>query len=102
MTEDSKEGKKARRGSDHDAITSDALFDILEESIRTIWRFIRADKNANAAVRKRRSRGKEAEVLQDPADLDLLHQVRNELQKVKALFFLSLSHTRYVFGMNFR
>ncbi|PON42682.1 Ribosomal protein [Parasponia andersonii] len=80
IREDSKERKKARRrGRDIDAITSDMILEILEESIRTIWRFIRADKYANNLVPKSR-RGIEVE-LQDPADSDLLVTVQTELQK---------------------
>lgn len=56
------------------------ILEILEESIRTIWRFIRADKYAHHLVPKIR-RGIEIE-LQDPADSDLLMTVQTDLQKV--------------------
>ncbi|XP_062106655.1 uncharacterized protein LOC133817997 [Humulus lupulus] len=81
IREDSKERKRARRkGKDSDAITSDMILEILEESIRTIWRFIRADKYAQNLAPKHRRGVVEVE-LQDPADSDLLVTVQTELQK---------------------
>ncbi|XP_028780541.1 uncharacterized protein LOC114736826 isoform X2 [Neltuma alba] len=78
--DNAKDKKKIRkRDSDDDAITSGMLVEILEESIRTIWRFIRADKDAcNLALRGAKENQTE---LQDPADAELLAQVRAELQK---------------------
>lgn len=61
------------------------LLEILEESIRTIWRFIRADKYAHTAVFKCQ-RGTEAE-LQDPADSNLLMEIQTNLQKVRHFVF---------------
>ncbi|KAJ7970983.1 Ribosomal protein L34Ae [Quillaja saponaria] len=68
-----------RRGEDDDAITSDKLVEILEESIRIIWHFIRADKDANNTLKSlRETHGK----LQDPAtDADLLAEIIADLQK---------------------
>lgn len=76
-----KDRKKMRkRDTDEDAITSGMLVEILEESIRTIWRFIRADKDAsNVTVKGVKENQTE---LQDPADSELLAEVRAELQKV--------------------
>ncbi|KAE9612655.1 hypothetical protein Lal_00005870 [Lupinus albus] len=63
---------------DKDVITSQKLLEILEESIRTIWCFIRADKDASKGTR-------EIQVeLQDPADSDFLKEIRAQLlQKEK-------------------
>lgn len=76
-----KDKKKFRKsGDDNDAITSDMLVEILEESIRTIWRFIRADKDASSlTIKGLREHHVE---LQDPADSQLLIDIRMDLQKV--------------------
>jgi len=72
--------KFSKREEDKDAITSDMLVEILEESIRTIWRFIRADKDASSLALKGL---KENEVqLQDPSNSELLVEIRTDLQKV--------------------
>jgi hypothetical protein len=72
--------KYRKREIDNDAITSDMLVEILEESIRTIWRFIRGDKDASNLKIKCL---KEHHVqLQDPADTQLLLEIRMDLQKV--------------------
>ncbi|KAK9925086.1 hypothetical protein M0R45_033427 [Rubus argutus] len=81
IREDSmKEKKKARKKGkdDADAIRSDILVEILQESIRTIWRFIRTDKRASTqnACRKR-SRVE----LEDSLDPKLLVEVQADLQK---------------------
>ncbi|KAK6913254.1 Protein of unknown function DUF1666 [Dillenia turbinata] len=74
-----KEKSKARRrGKGDDAITSDMLVEIMEESIRIFWRFVRADKDASHVIKV--SRGTQPE-LQDPADLDLLMEIGANLQK---------------------
>ena len=64
------------------------LFEILEESIRTIWRFIKADKYAHSMVQKSR-RAKEIE-FQDPADLDLFVELQAELQKVNLVSLIGI------------
>lgn len=76
-----KDRKKFRkREVDNYAITSDMLVEILEESIRTIWRFIRADKDASNLTNKSL---KEHQVeLQDPVDSQILVEIRMDLQKV--------------------
>jgi hypothetical protein len=72
--------KYRKREIDNDAITSDMLVETLEESIRTIWRFIRGDKDASNLKIKCL---KEHHVqLQDPADTQLLLEIRMDLQKV--------------------
>ncbi|KAL2335514.1 hypothetical protein Fmac_016727 [Flemingia macrophylla] len=71
------EEKFKTRDGDKDEITSDMLVEILEESIRMIWRFIRADKDACSLIHKR-----EIQVeLQDPADSEFLMVIQTELQK---------------------
>lgn len=67
--------KKERTGRDDGAITIDIVIEILEESMRIIWKFIRADKDAS----NRRDTQVE---LQDPADSVLLKEVQTDLQKV--------------------
>ncbi|CAK8540626.1 unnamed protein product [Lathyrus sativus] len=75
-----KDRKKLRkREVDNDAITSDMLVEILEESIRTIWRFIRGDKDAsNLTIKSLKEHHVE---LQDPADSQLLVEILTDLQK---------------------
>ncbi|WRX20463.1 Protein of unknown function DUF1666 - like 4 [Theobroma cacao] len=74
-----KDKRKARRkGRDDDAITSDMLVEIMEESIRIFWRFVRADKVANIVIPQSR-KGTQVEPL-DPADLELLVEVQTSLQ----------------------
>ncbi|KAK6928193.1 Protein of unknown function DUF1666 [Dillenia turbinata] len=70
--------KARRRGKGNDAITSDMLVENMEESIRIFWRFVRADKDANHVMKG--LRGIQLE-LQDPADSDLLMEIRTNLQK---------------------
>ncbi|XP_022741609.1 uncharacterized protein LOC111293123 [Durio zibethinus] len=82
IREDSmKDKRKARRRrrEDDDAITSDMLVEIMEESIRIFWRFVRADKDANIVIQKTR-KGTQVEPL-EPADLELLAEVQTSLQK---------------------
>ncbi|XAR51742.1 hypothetical protein NMG60_11006460 [Bertholletia excelsa] len=77
-TKDKKKGIKRRERGEY-TITSDLLVETIEESIRIFWRFIRADKDCSNAIGKCRT-GAPAE-LQDPADLDLLMEVRANVQK---------------------
>ncbi|XP_015879452.3 uncharacterized protein LOC107415607 isoform X2 [Ziziphus jujuba] len=81
IRDSSKDKRKGRKkGTDNGAITGDMLLEILEESIRTIWRFIRADKHAHTAAVLKCRRVTEAE-LQDPADSKLLMEIQTDLQK---------------------
>lgn len=85
VAEDSKKDKKARmKMKDEYAITSDMLVEIMEESIRIFWRFVRADKDANIMIQKSR-KGTQIEP-QDALDLGLLAEVRASLQKVHNFF----------------
>ncbi|XP_011010601.1 PREDICTED: uncharacterized protein LOC105115419 isoform X3 [Populus euphratica] len=77
---DSMKDKKARRkGRDDDSITSDMLVEIMEESIRIFWRFVRSDKDAQNVISKGR-KGTQIEP-QDPTELELLTEVRTSFQK---------------------
>lgn len=84
--------KKAKRiGKDmDDAIGSDLLVEILQESIRTMWRFIRADKSANTADACRKRSKLE---LEDSLDPKLLAEVQADLQKVS---YTTITLTCYV------
>ncbi|CBI22220.3 unnamed protein product, partial [Vitis vinifera] len=77
MREDSlKEQKRARRkGPDNDTITSDMLVEIMEESIRIFWRFVRADK-----LESKGRKGTHVE-LQNPEESQLFIEIRTSLQK---------------------
>uniref|UniRef100_A0A5B7BJ40 Ribosomal protein L34Ae n=1 Tax=Davidia involucrata TaxID=16924 RepID=A0A5B7BJ40_DAVIN len=81
IREDSSEGrKKARRREKGEyAITSDMLVEIMEESIRIFWRLVRADKDCTNLIVKGQ-KGNQVE-LHDPADSELLMEVRKNLQK---------------------
>ncbi|XP_022845199.1 uncharacterized protein LOC111368185 [Olea europaea var. sylvestris] len=71
-----KDKKKARKkDTDEYIITSDMLVEIVEESIRIFWRFVRADKSCTSAS------AKEKPELHNPEDLELLMEVRKSLQK---------------------
>ncbi|XP_024038194.1 uncharacterized protein LOC18039182 isoform X1 [Citrus clementina] len=86
IREDSKKDKKARmKMKDEYAITSDMLVEIMEESIRIFWRFVRVDKDANIMIQKSR-KGTQIEP-QDALDLGLLAEVRTSLQKVHNFSF---------------
>ncbi|KAL4354582.1 hypothetical protein GQ457_06G041990 [Hibiscus cannabinus] len=78
---DKRKGRRKGRDNDDDddAITSDRLVEIMEESIRIFWRFIRADKDANVVIKNSR-KGTQVEPL-EPADLELLAEVQTSLQK---------------------
>ncbi|KAF9684187.1 hypothetical protein SADUNF_Sadunf04G0091900 [Salix dunnii] len=80
FAEDSMKGKRARRkGKDGDSITSDMLVEIMEESIRIFWQFLRSDKDAEIVISKGR-KGTQIEP-QDPTERELLTGVRTSLQK---------------------
>ncbi|KAJ6926905.1 hypothetical protein NC651_011105 [Populus alba x Populus x berolinensis] len=80
IREDSMKDKKARgKGKDGDSITSDMLVEIMEESIRIFWQFVRSDKDADNVISKGR-KGTQIEP-QDPTELELLTEVRTSLQK---------------------
>lgn len=83
IREDSFKNKtKARlREKGEYAITSDMLVEILEESIRSFWRFVRADKGCNCYnVIVKGLKGASVE-LQNDEDSDLFKEVQKNLQK---------------------
>lgn len=86
IAEDStKDKKKVRmKARDEYAITSDVLVEIMEESIRIFWRFVRADKDANFSSYKGQKRTQIEP--QDAMDLELLAEVRASLQRVTIFF----------------
>ena len=91
-----KDKRKARRKRrDDDAITSDMLVEIMEESIRIFWRFVRADKDANIVIHKTR-KGTQVEPL-EPDGLELLAEVQTNLQKVSFQQLLSKADKNGVF-----
>ncbi|XP_022132273.1 uncharacterized protein LOC111005168 [Momordica charantia] len=71
--------RKARRVIDHEneAITSDMLVEILQESIRIIWQFIRSDKDQATLKRSKKFQVE----LQDPVDEQLLMEIQADLHK---------------------
>ncbi|CAN1845069.1 hypothetical protein LINPERHAP1_LOCUS37706 [Linum perenne] len=82
IREDGSKDKKARRREkDAGTITSDELVEILEESIRIMWRFIRTDKDANSASVKLRKKGTQIQSGEDPARVELFTEVYTSLQK---------------------
>ncbi|XP_043725050.1 uncharacterized protein LOC122671726 [Telopea speciosissima] len=79
IKEDSlKDKKKARRG-DKDAITIAMLMEIIEKSMQIFWDFVRADKEEANMILKGLLRTQVE--LQNPADLDLLTEIRSNIQK---------------------
>jgi hypothetical protein len=86
-----KDKKARRKGRDDDSITSDMLVEIMEESIRIFWRFVRSDKDAQNVISKGR-KGTQIEP-QDPTELELLTEVRTSFQKVS---FVSISIYIYI------
>lgn len=73
------EEKFKTRDVDKNGITSDMLLEILEESIRIFWLFIKADKDASSSVHKG---PRETLKLLDPADSEFLREIQAKLQKV--------------------
>ncbi|GLU11092.1 hypothetical protein SLE2022_278620 [Rubroshorea leprosula] len=71
--------KTSRTGKEAYAITSDMLVEIMEESIRIFWRFVRADKDANVLFQNSR-KGTQAEPL-EPKDHEILLEVQTSLLK---------------------
>ncbi|KAK8571010.1 hypothetical protein V6N13_094107 [Hibiscus sabdariffa] len=77
---DKRNGRRKGRDVDDDGvITADMLLEMMEESIRIFWRFIRADKDANIVIRNTR-KGAQVEPL-EPDELELLATVQTSLQR---------------------
>lgn len=68
-------------GNEEDAVSSEMLTDIIEESMHVFWEFLRADKDeANIVTSKTPQQAQVAP--HDPIDLELLMDVRTDFQKV--------------------
>lgn len=63
-----------------DAVSNGVLSDMIEESMHVLWEFLRADKDNTNATSKTPQQAQVAP--HDPIDLELLMDVRTELQKV--------------------
>ncbi|XVE91489.1 hypothetical protein REPUB_Repub01dG0014600 [Reevesia pubescens] len=61
------------------AVSSEMLTDIIEESMHVFWEFLRADKDESNAISKTPQQAQVAP--HDPIDLELLLDVRTDLQK---------------------
>ncbi|XP_060192791.1 uncharacterized protein LOC132622238 isoform X2 [Lycium barbarum] len=77
-----KDKNKAARGGEKGeyTITSDVLVEILEESIRIFWQFVRADRKYSSTMVKGQ-KGTQHHELKAPGDLELLMEVKKGLQK---------------------
>ncbi|PKI75456.1 hypothetical protein CRG98_004126 [Punica granatum] len=72
-------GEKKAKGGAEDAVPYPALMEIIEESIRLFWDFVRSDKEEGDAIH--RACKKTQFNLLDATDLELLIATRNHLQK---------------------
>ncbi|XXG61361.1 hypothetical protein AAC387_Pa04g3041 [Persea americana] len=79
IKEDCFKEKKKERIRENNAITSGMLVQIMEEVMRTLWEFIKADKDEADTILKGFLRTP-AE-LHDPTDLEILRKVQADLQK---------------------
>ncbi|KAG6396047.1 hypothetical protein SASPL_142185 [Salvia splendens] len=68
--------KAEKRDMDDYIVTSDMLVEIVEESIRTFWRFVRADKDCSAA-----GTSKKTPELPSQEEHKLLVEIRKDLHK---------------------
>lgn len=95
LTEDgSKDKMKGRRrdyeGNDDGTIKSNQLVEIMEETIRLFWRFVRCDK-LTSSIHDQKSRTKsqiEPDHEEDSEDLEMFAEVKSQLQNVSLLNFL--------------
>lgn len=80
IREDKKESRRGRKvESGQYAITSDMLVEMMEESIRILWRFIRIDKDSSIVTGK--THRTNSLQLQNAGDLELLTEVKKVLHK---------------------
>ncbi|KAK0574689.1 hypothetical protein LWI29_027389 [Acer saccharum] len=75
IKDDNFKDKKERRRDENDAITSPMLTEIIEESTRVFWEFLRGDKVGTNDVNSRNPE------LQDSIDSELLTDIRTDFQK---------------------
>lgn len=79
-----KDRNKARtREKDDYSITNDMLVEMLEESIRIFWRFVRADKDCYSVMAKAKGQKVIHPEVQEEDDLELLLEIRKSLEKVR-------------------
>ncbi|XP_016450306.1 uncharacterized protein LOC107775136 isoform X1 [Nicotiana tabacum] len=77
-----KDRNKARtREKDDYSITNDMLVEMLEESIRIFWRFVRADKDCYSVMAKAKGQKVIHPEVQEEDDLELLLEIRKSLEK---------------------
>lgn len=77
-----------------DAVTNGVLSDMIEESMHVLWEFLRADKDNTNATSKTPQQAQVAP--HDPIDLELLMDVRTELQKACFLnLFLNTNISKF-------
>lgn len=82
--DNSKDRRKGRTGDRVEyVVSSETLVEIMEESIRIFWRFVRADKDCSSVVVK--GHKGTPEQLQNPGDLELLMEIKKILHKVHLL-----------------
>ncbi|CAN4090667.1 unnamed protein product [Withania somnifera] len=84
IREDRMKDKNKARGREKDeyCITIDMLVEIVEESIRIFWQFVRADRNCSSMMAKVQ-KGTKHQELKASGDLELLMHVKESLRKKK-------------------
>ena len=70
--------EEKRKGNN--TITSEILEDIMEESIRIFWEFVKGDKDETSIILKALMRNQVE--LQDPSDFKLMSEIHASLQRV--------------------
>ncbi|KAG1366449.1 hypothetical protein COCNU_13G002390 [Cocos nucifera] len=80
IEEDFLKDKMEERRNGSDVITSEMLEDIMEESIRIFWKFVKADKDDTPAIILKGIVGTQVE-LQNPSDYELMMDVEAIMQK---------------------
>lgn len=83
--------KAEKRDMDEYIVTSDMLVEIVEETIRTFWRFVRADKDCSTAAT---SGSKKMPEVPSHEEQKLVVEIRKDLQKVG--FFCTFSNFGFV------
>ncbi|KAK4710490.1 hypothetical protein R3W88_005003 [Solanum pinnatisectum] len=83
IREDRVKDKTKGRGRERDeyCITSDMLVEIVEESIRIFWQFVRADRNCSSMMAKGKKGIQHQDLIKDLGDLELLMEVQKSLGK---------------------
>lgn len=84
-------------------VRSEELEDIMEESIRIFWEFVKADKDETPVILKGLV-GPQVE-LQDPSDYSFMMQLHSTLQKVltiSSLWVLKRRKTKLIYPFFFK